>query len=182
MTEMAAQPLSPAAPAMLTVSVVVTVTRDHSSDYVIAEDSRTTKQQMLGLVPVMCLCNFSEDRNCDYRYIFLKPCAQIMLLVLAVSLFHAVCGTAKDVSRAFQLYADLRQKGTKLDGHAYGALIGAVAAAIKAKSNDKKGQLVLLERACDLLEDAEKSGVFLEAAAWNALLMCAGKDAAGWFL
>jgi hypothetical protein len=90
-------------------------------------------------------------------------------------LYAVVCGTARDVARAFQLYADLRQSGVKLDGHVYGALIGAVAAAIKAKGNDKKGQLVLLERACDLLEDADKGNVFLEAAAWNALLMCAGE-------
>jgi len=56
----------------------------------------------------------------------------------------------------------------------YGALIAACAQGIKARSSDRKEQLVVLERAFQVLQDALDAGVHLETPAWNALLMCAG--------
>lgn len=62
-----------------------------------------------------------------------------------------------------------------LDSHVYGALIAACAQGIKANSSDRKDQLVILDRAFQVLQDAMDSGVHLETPVWNALLMCAGR-------
>lgn len=69
--------------------------------------------------------------------------------------------------------------GARLDGWVYGALIAACAAGIKAAANDRKEQLVLLERAFGVLDDAAAAKVHLDAPAWNALLMCCGEGPGG---
>jgi pentatricopeptide repeat protein len=105
---------------------------------------------------------------------------------------------ALNMGAAFKYYADARQAAAdaaaaaasgagaaagaarrdaaRLDGWVYGALIAACAAGIKAAASDRKEQLVLLERAFGVLDDAAAAKVHLEAPAWNALLMCCGES------
>jgi pentatricopeptide repeat protein len=91
-----------------------------------------------------------------------------------------------NLTAAFKYYADARAAaaaappGTdaaRLDGWVHGALVAACAAGIKAAAHDRKEQLVLLERAFGVMDDAASARVHLEAPAWNALLMCAGEGA-----
>jgi hypothetical protein len=118
-------------------------------------------------------------------------CLLILLLCLAVP--TAVCASAGDVAQAFavfqrakaaqqQLAAAAAAAGNaadapRLDSHLYGALIAACAQGIKSRSSDRKDQLVILDRAFQVLQDAMDCGVHLETPVWNALLMCAGEFA-----
>jgi len=101
------------------------------------------------------------------------------------------CATrALNLGAAFRYYAEARQEAAdqtaaglgaaadaaRLDGWVYGALVAACAAGIKAAANDRKEQLVLLERAFGVVDDAAACNVHLEAPVWNALLMCAGES------
>jgi hypothetical protein len=100
-----------------------------------------------------------------------------------------VCASAGDVSQAFAVFqrakaaqqqlaaAGNAADAPRLDSHLYGALIAACAQGIKARSSDRKDQLVILDRAFQVLQDAMDSGVHLETPVWNALLMCAGEVA-----
>lgn len=105
----------------------------------------------------------------------------------------AVCAATGDHSQAFAVFnkakaaqQQLQQEAAaagkaaeqQLDGHIYGALIAACAQGIKARSSDRKDQLVILDRAFQVLQDAMDSGIHLETPVWNGLLMCAGQSAA----
>jgi len=65
----------------------------------------------------------------------------------------------------------------RLDSTAYGALIHSCAVAVReAEAHaDRKTQLVLLERALGVVDEALSAGASLDAPAWNALLLCAGR-------
>jgi pentatricopeptide repeat protein len=71
--------------------------------------------------------------------------------------------------------ADAALAAPKMDGHVYGALIAACAKSIRARSSDMREQLVVLERAFQVLQQALDGGVHLETPVWNALLICAGR-------
>jgi pentatricopeptide repeat protein len=95
----------------------------------------------------------------------------------------AAAAAAHNLPAAFRLYAEARaaaaaaapgSDGARLDGWVYGALVAACAAGIKAAAHDRKEQLVLLERAFGVMDDAAAAHVHLDVPAWNALLMCAG--------
>lgn len=103
-----------------------------------------------------------------------------------------MCAAAGDVNQAFTVFQkakavqqQLQQEAAaaagkpkstdhQLDSHVYGALIAACAQGIKMRSSDRKDQLVILDRAFQVLQEAIDSGVHLETPVWNALLMCAG--------
>lgn len=111
---------------------------------------------------------------------------------MSAAVCGAVCASAGDVNQAFAVFQkakavqqQLQQEAAAagkpksaehtLDSHIYGALIAACAQGIKARSSDRKDQLVILDRAFQVLQEAVDSGVFLETPVWNALLMCAGR-------
>jgi hypothetical protein len=89
-----------------------------------------------------------------------------------------VCAAAGDVPEAFAAFqraqAAAAAAAGPLDSHVYGALIAACAAGIRARSSERKDQLVLLDRAFGVLQDAMAAGAQLDTPAWNALLMCTG--------
>ena len=84
----------------------------------------------------------------------------------------AAAAAAEGASKKQQ--ADAAQGAPKMDGQVYGSLIAACAKSIRARSSDMREQLVVLERAFQVLQQALDSGVHLETPAWNALLICAG--------
>jgi hypothetical protein len=102
-----------------------------------------------------------------------------------------VCAAAGDVAQAFAVFSKAKAAQQQLaaaaaaagnpadapsfDSYFYGALIAACAQGIKARSSDRKDQLVILDRAFQVLQEAMDAGVHLETPVWNALLMCAGK-------
>lgn len=89
-----------------------------------------------------------------------------------------VCARAGSADTAFKYFQDCLVSGVRLDGHVYGSLLAALAGAMLRNPqvmSDRKEQLVLLERAVMVMDNAMKAGVFLDAPVWNALLCCAGR-------
>ena len=82
-----------------------------------------------------------------------------------------------DTTQAFLLYSDMHSSGVKVDRHVVSARVACCCRAIaRVPDGDRRGQLVLLERAATLVEEARKvHNVDADAAVWNALINAAGR-------
>jgi hypothetical protein len=65
----------------------------------------------------------------------------------------AACAEAGDATTAMAEYEKMRAEGCKLDRHVFSALIAALGGAVCGPDADRRMQLVLLERAFQLLDD-----------------------------
>ena len=65
----------------------------------------------------------------------------------------AACAEAGDATTAMAEYEKMRGEGCKLDRHVFSALIAALGGAVCGPDADRRMQLVLLERAFQLLDD-----------------------------
>jgi Pentacotripeptide-repeat region of PRORP len=65
----------------------------------------------------------------------------------------AACAEAGDATTAMAEYEKMRAEGCKLDRHVFAALIAALGSAVCGPDADRRMQLVLLERAFQLLDD-----------------------------
>lgn len=66
------------------------------------------------------------------------------------------------------------QQGMQLDAHVYGTLVAACAEAMQRElsvAHERKDQYVLLERALNLVDQAEAAGIALGPSVYNALLV-----------
>ncbi|GAX74542.1 hypothetical protein CEUSTIGMA_g1991.t1 [Chlamydomonas eustigma] len=90
-----------------------------------------------------------------------------------------VCRSVGSAERAFKVYQEIKaDPSMKLDAKAYGSLIAATAEAMQREISvvhERKDQYVLLERAFQVLEEAEALGIKLQVPAFNSLLVCAGR-------
>lgn len=81
-----------------------------------------------------------------------------------------------DVHEAFQVYAELKAGGWIPDCTVAGALANVCSSKMKSSNwNDRRGNLVLLERASGLLRDLNEFKVNPDTALWNVMVTCAGR-------
>eukprot|EP00878_Enallax_costatus_P009353 GHUV01009775.1.p2 GENE.GHUV01009775.1~~GHUV01009775.1.p2 ORF type:complete len:470 (+),score=146.39 GHUV01009775.1:319-1728(+) len=137
-------------------------------------------------------CSTAKDLPGALKVIDMMAIRQVPCDYIHFTTLITVCAAAGDVNQAFTVFQkakaaqqQLQQAAAaagkakavdqQLDSQIYGALIAACAQGIKARSSDRKDQLVVLDRAFQVLQEAMDSGVHLETPVWNALLMCAGK-------
>ena len=83
-----------------------------------------------------------------------------------------------NTDRAWRTFNEMKQRKLPLDSHVYGVVISTFAEAMQRELtvvHERKEQFVLLERAFQVVEEAEAAGVALEAPAWNSLMLCAGR-------
>lgn len=88
------------------------------------------------------------------------------------------CAAGGSLDRAFRFYHELKNGAKKPDAKVFGALISSCAEAMRSDTRvvkDRKEQLVLLERAFQVLQDARKLNVRLRTPVLNALVTCAGR-------
>eukprot|EP00798_Chlamydomonas_sp_ICE-L_P004336 gene4336-14449_t len=79
---------------------------------------------------------------------------------------------------AFKVYLDMKAKKLRLDAPVYGALVSAFAEAMSRELrvvHERKDQYVLLERATQIILEAEASNIRITTHEWNALVLCAGR-------
>ena len=88
-----------------------------------------------------------------------------------------VCAAAGEAERAFTVADEMKAAGLNWDKQVYATLVSACTAAISrlTSQSDRRKQLVLLERACDIVDEMVRSPVPTDAAAWNALVTAAGR-------
>jgi pentatricopeptide repeat protein len=91
-----------------------------------------------------------------------------------------VCASVGNAERAFKFFADIKQEyPQQVDGRVYGSVVAACAEAMLREVSvihERKDQYVLLERAFQVVSDAEKRSVDLEIPVYNSLLVCAGRS------
>lgn len=91
-----------------------------------------------------------------------------------------VCASVGNAERAFKFFSDVKQEfPQQVDGKVYGSVVAACAEAMLREVSvvhERKDQYVLLERAFQVVLDAEKCSVPLEIPVYNSLLVCAGRS------
>uniref|UniRef100_A0A383VR28 PROP1-like PPR domain-containing protein n=1 Tax=Tetradesmus obliquus TaxID=3088 RepID=A0A383VR28_TETOB len=136
-------------------------------------------------------CSTAKDLHGALKVMDMMAIRQVPCDFIHFTTLITVCAAAGDVSQAFAVFAKAKAAQQQLaaaaaaagnaadvpkfDSHFYGALIAACAQGIKTRSSDRKDQLVILDRAYQVLQEAMDAGVHLETPVWNALLMCAGR-------
>ncbi len=88
-----------------------------------------------------------------------------------------VCARAADADVAFDIYKDMLASGVKVEKHVYATMLKACAAQIVDLNHeaDRRNQLVLLERAFELVASMEEMHVRPDVAVWNALISVAAR-------
>ena len=88
-----------------------------------------------------------------------------------------VCAKAADAEVAFDIYKDMLASGVKVEKHVYATMLKACAAQIVALNHeaDRRNQLVLLERAFELVASMEEMHVRPDVPVWNALISVAAR-------
>jgi pentatricopeptide repeat protein len=88
-----------------------------------------------------------------------------------------VCARAADAEVAFDIYKDMLASGVKVEKHVYATMLKACAAQIVVLNHeaDRRNQLVLLERAFELVASMEDMHVRPDVAVWNALISVAAR-------
>ena len=88
----------------------------------------------------------------------------------------AAHGARGDVQAAFQLYAEMKDQGMIPDNTMVGALATMCAKKLKSsKKEDRRTNLVLMERASNLIRDLEHFGIAPDTRMWNIFVVCAGR-------
>ena len=121
---------------------------------------------------------------CCRWFVFGKPTPRmnswkslsILTCFFICSIFYTACSGVGDVETAFKLFQELQESGQTADRQVYGALISTLGQAMKVGNTERRAQLVLLERACHLLEDMKESNILPDTANWNTLLTCAARS------
>ncbi|KAI3428088.1 hypothetical protein D9Q98_006471 [Chlorella vulgaris] len=97
--------------------------------------------------------------------------------ILYTTLISA-CASAGDAEKAFLLYGQMKADGVAIDKMVYSSVVHACAAEIqRLPQSERRQQLVLLERAFQLVEDMKGAKIPTDAAVWNALVTAAGRAA-----
>ena len=88
-----------------------------------------------------------------------------------------VCAAAADADHAFEIYKEMVASGVKVEKHVYATMLKACAAQIVVLNHeaDRRNQLVLLERAFELVASMDEMKVRPDAAVWNALISVAAR-------
>ena len=88
-----------------------------------------------------------------------------------------VCAAASNADLAFDIYKDMVASGVKIEKHVYSTMLKACAAQIVALNHeaDRRNQLVLLERAFELVASMDEMHVRPDVAVWNALISVAAR-------
>ena len=88
-----------------------------------------------------------------------------------------VCAAAADADVAFDIYKEMVTSGVKVEKHVYATMLKACAARIVVLNHDadRRNQLVLLERAFELVASMDEMKVRPDAAVWNALITVAAR-------
>lgn len=88
-----------------------------------------------------------------------------------------VCAKAADADVAFDIYKDMVAAGVKVEKHVYATMLKACAAQIVVLNHaaDRRNQLVLLERAFELVASMDEMHVRPDVAVWNALISVAAR-------
>ncbi|KAL4443545.1 hypothetical protein ABPG75_011282 [Micractinium tetrahymenae] len=88
----------------------------------------------------------------------------------------SACAGAGDADKAFQLYSEMKVAGVPSDKMVYASVVKACAQHIsRLPPSERRQQLVLLERAFGLVQDARAARIPTDAAVWNALVTAAGR-------
>ena len=91
-----------------------------------------------------------------------------------------VCASVGNAEKAFKFFSDIKKEyPQQVDGRVYGSVVAACAEAMLREMSvvhERKDQYVLLERAFQVVLDAEKRSVVLDLPVFNSLLVCAGRS------
>ncbi|CAL8460572.1 g101 [Coccomyxa elongata] len=88
----------------------------------------------------------------------------------------SVCAAVGNADAAFELYAAMKAEGVKTEAQVYTSLISACSREIlKISPDNRRLQLVLLERARGVLAEMRKSALRPDAFLYNALITAAGR-------
>eukprot|EP00887_Chlorella_sp_A99_P002066 scaffold18.g2066.t1 len=87
------------------------------------------------------------------------------------------CASAGDADRAFSLYQEMREERVPACKQVFTTVVKACCEQIARRNTaaDRRGQLVLLERAFGLVADMKALKVQTDTAVWNSLLAAAGR-------
>lgn len=87
--------------------------------------------------------------------------------------FCPACATSKNVEEAFNLYREMKDAGLRADQKLYGALCQACATSLKVSGpHHRRSQLVLMERAFNVVEDMQEDHIQPDVIMWNILISC----------
>lgn len=125
------------------------------------------------------VCAKAKDLKTALAVVTLMDERGIKIDTLHYTTLISVCSSVGNVDRALRLFQDLKLAKQRPDSQAYGALFAAFANAIERDirvNSDKREQLVLLERAFHMVDDASNSHLLLEVPVWNSLITLAGRS------
>jgi len=126
------------------------------------------------------VCASSRDTGCGIKVVELAEKNGVSADTKMYTAMIHMCAATGSADLAFRYFAEMRAAEISLDAHVYGALVSACAEAMQRElsvAHERKDQYVLLERAMNLVEQAESSGIIIGAPVYNSLLMCAGRAA-----
>lgn len=86
-----------------------------------------------------------------------------------------VCAAAGNAEKAFTIAAEVKGSGIRMEKEMYSALVSACGAAILRSNGDRRAQLVLLERAFNIVKDMISASLPVDAPVWNALVTASGR-------
>jgi pentatricopeptide repeat protein len=86
-----------------------------------------------------------------------------------------VCAVSGNAEKAFTIAAEVKGAGIRMEKEMYSALVSTCGAAILKSNGDRRAQLVLLERAFNIVKDMISANLPVDTPVWNALVTASGR-------
>lgn len=126
---------------------------------------------------LVSVCAEAGDVKAALRSADMLKAAGLKLDTILYTNLIKVCAAAANADRAFDIFKEMTASGVKIEKHVFATMLNACAAQILTLNHeaDRRNQLVLLERAFELVESMDDLHVRPDAAVWNALISVAGR-------
>ena len=126
---------------------------------------------------LVSVCAETGDVKAALRCADMLKAAGLKLDTILYTNLIKVCAAAANADRAFDIFKEMTSSGVKIEKHVYATMLHACAAQILTLNHeaDRRNQLVLLERAFELVESMYDHHVRPDTAVWNALISVAGR-------
>ncbi|KAI8105889.1 hypothetical protein M9434_000468 [Picochlorum sp. BPE23] len=126
---------------------------------------------------LISVCAEAGDVRAALRSADMLKAAGLKLDTILYTNLIKVCAAASNADLAFEIFKEMKSSGVKIEKHVFATMVSACGAQIASLSHeaDRRDQLVLLERAFELVESMGSIGIRPDAAVWNALISVAGR-------
>lgn len=85
------------------------------------------------------------------------------------------CVAKGEVNVAFKYYTEIKKLNLKPDNKLFSSLVRCCASALTNKNSSRREELVILDRAINILNDLKEYNIKADITLWNGLVTCCAK-------